>query len=164
MITEKVRKAALLEREYFLQKLMQRELDLKSTNRPAYCKTKNFRAASRSLLRKRIRTVAGVLPHVRESLGDEFESLFRKFAKEQHLIATESPTLDAVNFSKWLLLQRKDFSDSAVIEMMSINLHHRVHDERPLAQFALELGMLKQSKRCAVGVSAPVVGSRIFVL
>lgn len=165
MITEEVRKAALIEQENFLQNMLQQELDLASTfNKPSYCKTKGFRAASRSLLRKRMRTVAKVCPKIRESLGEAYDPLFRKFAKEEQPGPDEIPLVDGLHFSKWLLAHNAKLSDDAVMEVLAMELHFQYHDSPILGQFNLQLRRLNQSKKRAIGFSIPFVGTRILII
>lgn len=165
MITEEVRKAALIEQENFLQNMLQQELDLASTfNKPSYCKTKGFRAASRSLLRKRMRTVAKVCPKIRESLGEAYDPLFRKFAKEAKPGPDEIPLVDGLHFSKWLLVQKARLNDEAIMEILAIELHFQLHDAAFLGKFNLQVRKLNQSKKHAVGFSIPFFGTRILVV
>lgn len=155
MITEDVRKAALLEQENFLQNMVQQELDLHATfNRPSFCKTRNFRAASRALLKKRMRTVARTFPRMRESLGEEFETLFRKFAKEQEPSPNESPPIDGLQFAKWLISKKQTFTEVAVLEIRSMDLHDRLHRSSWLGKLCIKVSLLLESILWRIGTQS----------
>lgn len=156
MITEKLRKAALLEQEYFLQNMLQQELELATPiNRPSYCQTKSFRAASLSLLRKRARAVSKVFPKTRESLGEAYDVLFRKFVKDEHLSPGENPIVDGLCFARWLQEQKNELNDEASMEILATDLHYSCSAGASI-RYLIRIRRLEQSKKWVIGFALQV--------
>lgn len=134
--------------------------------------TDRLKMNAHSLSSKRLRSVKSSWPALAEHLGEDFDRLFKDFARTQSSPEFGGPMVDGRAFVDWLWqssaeLELKPIPNTVRVQALAVDLRYeRDHDGRGMRKrrkrFSLATTTFIRPWRAVLGLRLPLIGERWF--